>query len=60
MSGNFFSTKQVLKKHIHEIHESLRDHKWALCNKLFPRKGHVNEHIHRVHEKQKKSSMFEM
>ena len=45
--------RQVMKRHIHTIHEGHKDHKCESCDKSFSQAENLKEHIYIVHEGQK-------
>ena len=51
--GKSFSNTEILKRHIHTIHESHKDYKCESCHKSFSRAYNLKIHFHTVHEGQK-------
>ena len=47
--GKSFSQAGYLKKHIHTVHEGLKDHKCEFCGKSFSEAGTLKKHIQTVH-----------
>ena len=43
--------KEILWKHVNEVHEKLKLHKCDLCQKHFSGKGKRDAHIETVHQK---------
>ena len=48
-----FGFKQALERHVKAIHEQLKPHKCAVCNKTFGAKDTLKVHVKTVHEKLK-------
>ena len=48
MVNNFL--KEILKKHIHTVHEGHKDHKCESCGKSFSSRQMLKKHIHAIHE----------
>ena len=51
--GKSFSQAEILKKHIHRVHEGHKDFKCISCGKLFSKAGNLKKHTHTVHEGRK-------
>ena len=45
-----FSEAELLKKHIHAIHEGQKENKCEFCGKLFARAHGLKQHIRTIHE----------
>ena len=48
-----FSSTSILKKHIHTIHEGLKDYKCEYCGETFNHRTALSKHRHIFHENQK-------
>ena len=48
--GKFFPTVQILRRHIHTVHEGHKDYKCEACGKSYSTAQYLKEHIHTVHD----------
>ena len=44
-----FLSPDLVKKHVKNVHEGVRDHKCILCTRAFFRSCHLKRHIERIH-----------
>ena len=48
--GKSFSRADILKKHIHTVHEGHKDYNCQSCGKSFSESGNLKKHIHTIHD----------